>query len=163
MGHNLAGMRMKNQGLVCSVESCTVSALSRGLCNAHYLRFRQGRSMAGAVELRIKDRLCSKNKCIKRHYGNNLCRRHWNIWKRIQLKTELIAVLGGQCSSCQGIFHSSVYDFHHRDPSKKDFSFGDFAVDNPDKTRKEVLGKCNLLCANCHRITHFLDHEDANV
>lgn len=119
--------------------------------------------MEGPIELRIKGRVCVKANCGLRHYGLGLCRKHWNYQKRLQLKTELIAALGGRCMRCLTVFHSSAYDFHHRDPEQKDFSFGDLGIDNPEKTRLEVLGKCNLLCANCHRLTHFEENEDVEI
>ena len=47
-----------------------------------------------------------------------------------------------------------VYDFHHRDPSQKDFSISKNAK-SFEKCKQE-LDKCDLLCANCHRLRHGL-------
>jgi hypothetical protein len=46
-------------------------------------------------------------------------------------------------------------DFHHRDPSQKDF-LPSRAVYNGWGIRrlKEEMAKCDVLCANCHRKAH---------
>lgn len=69
-----------------------------------------------------------------------------------RLKQELVAMLGGKCTVC-GLQDEcmAVYDFHHTDPSKKDFSI------NQVGSRKAALReiqKCVLVCATCHRRIH---------
>ena len=69
-----------------------------------------------------------------------------------EAKAKAVEEMGGCCQDCGGVFHQSVYDFHHLDPSTKDA--------NPSKLLKskkgrEELKKCILLCANCHRLRHF--------
>jgi hypothetical protein len=76
---------------------------------------------------------------------------------RIQVKQQAVALLGGKCTDCQQEFPMSVFDFHHIDPTQKDFSVGKYKIWN-DRLQAE-LKKCILLCANCHRIRHF--EEDA--
>lgn len=49
-------------------------------------------------------------------------------------------------------------DFHHRDPSKKDFTIsstrkGGKGVGSWPELKKE-LDKCILVCSNCHREIH---------
>ena len=42
-----------------------------------------------------------------------------------ELKIRSIDYLGGACYFCKNVFDSpSVYDFHHINPSEKDFSWG---------------------------------------
>lgn len=76
---------------------------------------------------------------------------------RYSRKRKLMDMLGGKCMDC-GLAseYESVYDFHHRDPSTKLFE-----VANTNKFKNslwsEVVSeamKCDLLCANCHRIRH---------
>lgn len=48
--------------------------------------------------------------------------------------------------------HPAAFQFHHLDPSQKDFS-----ISSSQKSFKELvpeLDKCVLLCANCHAIKH---------
>lgn len=57
---------------------------------------------------------------------------------------------------CQTKYPYYVFDFHHTDPSEKLFglSVKHFAGNTMEKINKE-MGKCVMLCANCHRITHY--------
>ena len=74
--------------------------------------------------------------------------------KRTERKQWAINYLGGVCKHCGGTFHHSVYDFHHVDPTQKDYSLGQLISSKVTKL-KEELDKCILLCANCHRIEHW--------
>ena len=68
-------------------------------------------------------------------------------------KRKAIEYLGGKCKDCAGVFHQSVYDFHHRDPKEKEESAEKLMHKSWDKIVKEI-NKCDLLCSNCHRIRH---------
>ena len=49
-----------------------------------------------------------------------------------------------------------VYEFHHKDPAKKDPSWGKMTANNHRiDTMKAEIDKCVVLCANCHRETHW--------
>lgn len=76
--------------------------------------------------------------------------------RRRRIKKECVDYLGGKCADC-GLETSrvEVYDFHHLDPAKKDFSL--FKNAKCFKTMRPELDKCVLLCANCHRIRHGSD------
>lgn len=74
------------------------------------------------------------------------------------LKSKQIAIdaLGGKCADCGGVFPPAVYDFHHVDPTEKEYNLGN--IIRRKRNREiiaEELSKCVLLCANCHRIRHF--------
>ena len=63
-----------------------------------------------------------------------------------------------KCSRCgfsedpkTGKIEPELFDFHHRDPSKKEFEIGQKLKCNIDRCIKEAK-KCDLLCANCHRV-----------
>lgn len=81
--------------------------------------------------------------------------------RRVTLKAErhdfkrwLVGLFGGKCERCgwtPKMGEEVALDFHHRDPSTKLFSFGGSLT----RSREAVLieaAKCDLLCANCHRI-----------
>ena len=74
---------------------------------------------------------------------------------RIKHKREAIDYLGGECKKC-GLRDDNlhVYDFHHRDPSKKHFGLSGKFKSNSVETLKPELDKCDLLCSNCHRKEH---------
>lgn len=49
--------------------------------------------------------------------------------------------------------NQAALQFHHLDPSKKDFIIGNVANKSWDAIKLEMQ-KCVLLCANCHTIKH---------
>lgn len=72
-------------------------------------------------------------------------------------KQQAIDYLGGSCMKCKNVYHPAVFEFHHRDPSEK-------ADRDPSKMLslswvkiEAELNKCDLLCANCHRLAHYED------
>ena len=67
-------------------------------------------------------------------------------------KQRLIAeVKKGPCLDCGGRFHPDAMDFDHRVPSEKSFSISK-AKDAKFELLKRELAKCDLVCANCHRV-----------
>lgn len=78
-------------------------------------------------------------------------KQRWNRNKLI-----LINELGGKCFDCKKEFHPACFDFHHRDPSKKDFAIGEFRSRSLNNLRTEIK-KCDLLCVCCHRLRHLSD------
>lgn len=72
--------------------------------------------------------------------------------RRVKAKQELVEYKGGCCERCGYNKCLSALEFHHTDPSQKDFSIAN-SFKNIDKLKTEV-DKCLLLCANCHREEH---------
>lgn len=68
-------------------------------------------------------------------------------------KLEAIEYMGGSCQKCNGEFHPSVYEFHHINPEEKDRDPSKMLSLSKIKLFSE-LDKCQLLCANCHRLIH---------
>ena len=52
-----------------------------------------------------------------------------------------------------------IFDFHHRNPEKKEFVWAKMKLKSDEKILSE-LDKCDLLCSNCHRKGH---HEKREV
>lgn len=80
---------------------------------------------------------------------NIYCNRRWKNRKENAVKYK-----GGQCEDCHGVFPSAVFEFHHLDPSEKEFNWTKMRLVSNSKLLSE-LDKCALLCANCHRIRHW--------
>ena len=76
--------------------------------------------------------------------------------RRKAIKALAIEYMGGECVDCGLVDDACVYDFHHLDPSKKDFSVGGNVL--AFETMKPELDKCILLCSNCHRKRHYYLH-----
>lgn len=68
------------------------------------------------------------------------------------------------CMDCGGVFPPYVMDFDHRDPTKKSFS-----LTSPRallKSREELIEeieKCDIVCANCHRIRTYAAFRDGTL
>jgi hypothetical protein len=58
------------------------------------------------------------------------------------------------CSNC-GIIDPRVLDLHHSDESKKTFTVAYFRRALGFERIKREVEKCEVLCANCHRILHW--------
>lgn len=58
-----------------------------------------------------------------------------------------------KCEKC-GENHPAVLDFHHLNPSEKDFSVSR-SSDMSKKRVLEEIQKCMVLCSNCHRKLHW--------
>ena len=73
-------------------------------------------------------------------------------------KVELIHHLGGQCVACGLKYNGengAVFEFHHTDPSTKEFGMGSELTNRAFAELKAEADKCVLLCANCHQIEHL--------
>ncbi len=76
--------------------------------------------------------------------------------RRRKVKQKAIQYKGGKCKGCgyDKIVYPEVFEFHHRDPSQKEFAISAQGCSRSwDRVKKE-LDKCDLYCANCHRIHH---------
>lgn len=139
----------------CSIIWCKNNALAKGYCNTHYLRSRHGTDMEKAIQVDNPDQGCKVPGCDKSHYGLGCCKSHYKSEQRKQRWEFIIQMKGGCCQRCGISYHYSVYDLHHRDPTKKEFSIG-LDIGNVSFERLiEEVDKCDLLCSNCHRLTHF--------
>lgn len=66
------------------------------------------------------------------------------------------------CKKC-GIDDFRVLDFHHRDPTEKDSEVSNMIARTTKEKILEEIEKCDVLCANCHRIEHFKDDCGSNI
>ena len=61
---------------------------------------------------------------------------------------------GGKCEQCGYDRCIEALEFHHTDPTKKDFNISSKGYTRSWKRVQEELDKCVTLCANCHREVH---------
>ena len=73
--------------------------------------------------------------------------------RRKEMKRLLVEYKGGACEKCGYDKCIGALEFHHIDPSTKEFQIG--GTIGLERQRKEA-DKCMLLCANCHREEHYL-------
>ena len=75
---------------------------------------------------------------------------------------ELLASLkDGPCADCGNKFPPHVMDFDHRDYTTKYRNVGNMKHYPVERLRAEI-NKCDLVCANCHRIRTW-NRKNANL
>ena len=103
-------------------------------------------SLHGEVQLRSvgggywRCRVCSRNKDNEARHAR---------------KQLVVDMLGGSCERCGYDKCLDALQFHHRDPSTKEFELGKSKLRSYsiEKIMAEAA-KCSLLCANCHLEEH---------
>lgn len=98
--------------------------------------------------------LCCNN--LLKDNRRNRCDTCNTAIRRLRIKKKCVDYKGGKCVSCNLISENvAVYDFHHLDPTKKDFEIQSAAIASLSwETIVVELDKCSLLCSNCHRLEH---------
>lgn len=71
-----------------------------------------------------------------------------------KLKQQMVLYKGGKCVRCDYDKYIGALEFHHLDPTKKDFNLSHLKKYTFNKVITDELDKCILLCANCHREIH---------
>ncbi len=74
--------------------------------------------------------------------------------RRKAIKEKAIAYLGGKCLFCGYNRSHAALDFHHVDEKSKSFGLSQDGLTRSWEKTKQELGKCILVCANCHREIH---------
>ena len=62
---------------------------------------------------------------------------------------------GGKCIECGYDKCPAALEFHHTDPSKKEFGIGG-GYNRSWEVIKLELDKCVMLCSNCHHEKHYM-------
>ena len=106
--------------------------------------------MKSAVPCKICDKFY---KCYDGRVNRKVCGSCRTKIRRFLCKLAAIYYLGGKCKTCGWIGSQAAFEFHHRDPLTKAFDVGRNLNKSWDFV-KEELDKCDLLCSNCHRISH---------
>lgn len=100
---------------------------------------------------------------VRYHTNPNYRNRHLEkrFDRRKNLKKTLVEENGGKCCKCGYNKCLRALEFHHLDPSTKDFDFGQYRDCSLERARKEIQ-KCILVCSNCHMEIHD-EIENANT
>lgn len=88
-----------------------------------------------------------------------VCRNREKVNLQTRKKLKAIAYKGGVCSRCGKTpkdenHHICQFDFHHRDPTTKNFEWTTMRNLRWAKIVGE-LDACDLVCANCHRLIEW--------
>lgn len=81
--------------------------------------------------------------------------------RKFQMRKKFIDALGGKCSVCGYDKCYAALEFHHKDPTQKDFNIAAVSVTESNWDLKlEEAQKCILICNRCHREQHHLSNEN---
>ncbi len=150
-------LKVDNRSYLCKAVGCSRHGYAKGYCNAHLIRLKKGMDMSIPIRNRKKHALCSECGVVTNSKGGwGMCTKHFKLVRARLLKEILVEYLGGICTKCKEKFPPVCYDFHHTDPTTKEY--GGIAkmvtTSSLEKIAEEVK-KCELMCSNCHRIHHF--------
>ena len=83
--------------------------------------------------------------------------------RRDILKIKAVEYKGGKCEICGYDKNYAVLEFHHLDPSQKDFGISQNGNTRSWEEIKTELDKCIMVCANCHRELHYPEWNKDNL
>ena len=76
------------------------------------------------------------------------------VWRHTS-RVKCIEYKGGVCTVCGLKYdgtNGAIFDFHHVDQTQKEFVIS--RMSRKWESLKPELDKCDLVCANCHRVYH---------
>lgn len=74
--------------------------------------------------------------------------------RRKRLREKAILDRGGKCITCGYDRCQAALDFHHIDPTQKEFGISKDGITRSWEKIQKELDKCVLVCSNCHREIH---------
>ena len=96
---------------------------------------------------------------INRYYQNRERYKKYALRDYYKIKDFINTIkLGLGCKICGYNEHAEALVFHHRNPKEKEFNIGNVRVSR--KRLLKEIAKCDVLCANCHRIITFNNKEN---
>ena len=76
--------------------------------------------------------------------------------QRKRLRTILLEIKQRPCQDCGGSFHPWVMELDHRDDTIKEAAVADLVSKGcTDARLLEEIEKCDVMCANCHRMRTY--------
>jgi hypothetical protein len=105
-------------------------------------------------EWKTLDSFCSKGSRLHGYCRPCLYAYQAERWQN--RKKKAVELMGGKCNKCGYCKNYAALDFHHIDPSQKEFESDAGRHKSWNKFITE-LKKCTLLCSNCHREEHHPD------
>jgi hypothetical protein len=120
-------------------------------------KFRLGQFNGSRARLRAEaekcDLICANCHAI-RHLADSREGSAVQVELRRRTKARAVVWFGGSCAGCRSSYPAGVFQFHHLDPSQKNFAISMDGFNRSwEKTLVELV-KCAMLCANCHREVH---------
>ena len=82
------------------------------------------------------------------------CRQDKVNRRRRKLKQMAVEYKGGRCERCGYCKCLAALEFHHLDPSQKDFAISQSGSTRAWERIQKEIDKCILVCSNCHKEIH---------
>lgn len=158
---------MKGQ---CGYEGCLKKIYARGYCKYHYAKMRK---LGKLPKLPPKEkRLCSVDGCNGICLAKGLCQKHHRahkvnmnpvVYKNIENirtvrarlnKAKIVHLMGGCCSICGYGRNYAALEFHHNNPTEKEFTPKTLMRNKGFDSIMKEIKKCSLVCKNCHTEIH---------
>ena len=83
-----------------------------------------------------------------------ICTIEQTLERQRNFKIKCVEYKGEKCQICSYNKYVGALEFHHLNPSEKDFSISNVKLYSFSDTIKKELDKCILVCSNCHREIH---------
>lgn len=108
---------------------------------------------------RCKKQVLTKNFYSRRGKENSsvyckVCTNEQTTERQKEFKLKCVEYKGGKCQMCGYEKCVAALEFHHTNPSEKDFNISHLKSYTFNEVVKKELDKCILLCACCHREEH---------
>lgn len=134
---------------LCSRKYC-LSCSPFGLHNTRNLHEIQNYKKEGSNNVLVCRR-CNREYFYQRDKGHTLsrCNTCITMVRKEKIKRALVEYKGGCCQECGYKKCITVLQFHHLNPSLKEFSLSR-AYNRSWEALQREADKCILLCANCH-------------
>lgn len=134
---------------------CRVCNTLKSLSN-----FNKNKTCSLGVTSTCKD--CT-SKRVAEWYKSNRKKRQDRMNERNRKRKRLVVEhFGNKCLDCGRTYPQCVYEFHHLNPSEKDWNPSQ-SLSHSEERMWQELNKCVMLCSNCHKIRHFArESEDEN-
>lgn len=146
--------------LTCNVTGCYNKRNAKGYCSLHYARSVRGTRMEQQVRLYDSSRVCNILDCYEPHGYNGYCSKHARRLLNNRRKEEMVSLFGGKCHDCGDDFPPHVFDFDNIEDGPGHTSIGRLMSRGAPMSRLlEELKRCEMVCANCHRIRTFARYE----
>ena len=89
----------------------------------------------------------------RKHYYRNKEKYYSNNKKKKEVMMNYIRdIKDVPCKDCGIKYCQYVMEFNHRDPLQKTFNISTMAQRGSLKKMIEEIAKCDVVCANCHRL-----------
>lgn len=161
--------RSRNDGLYVSCKQCQQER-NRPSNRKYQARLRTTKSSKKREYVVLKEqglkrcKTCNEIKSLDEEFHSSGITRkpdckkcHNLIWRerKLQRIRKVVEECGKEfkCEHCGWNNHPIGLDFHHTDPTKKDFTIASRWTISEENLKKEVE-KCIILCCLCHRLYH---------